>query len=78
MNSVEHEHIIKPSLSGSDAAVTPRRGPSSKCHFKGHRNVAGLTISVAHMGIVTLSVQFADACDIAPLDIQITEPSDNA
>ena len=78
MNSVEHEHIIKPSLSGSDATVTTTTRFVFQVPFHRHRNVAGLTISAANLDIVTLSAQFADACDVALLVVQIPEANDDA
>ena len=46
--------------------------------FHRHRNDAGLTLSAANLALVTLGAQFADACDMAPLVVQILETSDDA
>ena len=67
MNLVEREHIIMPSLSGSDATVTITSRFFLPSAIQRHRNVTGLTISAANLDILTLSVQFADACDVAQL-----------
>ena len=62
----EHEHIIEPSLPGSDATVTTTSWFFFQVAFQRHRSVAGLTISSANFYVVTMSAQFADVCDLAP------------
>ena len=63
---------------GSDASATSISRFLFQVPFQRHRKVAGLTISAANLDTVTLSAHFADACDVAPLVVQITETKDEA
>ena len=76
MNSAGHKHIIRPSLSGSDATVTsPSRSPQSAIPMASQ--IAGLAIDAADLDVITLSAQFDEACNVAQLVVQITETSDD-
>ena len=45
--------------------------------FQWHHHDLGLTSSAAKLDIIMLSAQFADGCNIAQLDVQITATSDD-
>ena len=69
--------LVVPITESSDDACT-QWNTSISSNLCSPRNVTGLTISAANLDIITLSAQFADACDVAQLVVQITETSDDA